>query len=280
MERTFYCEPYSIDDGTTEYFCGPFNLCPGETIVVDGCGKCSGDESLALTTSTTGFLTASSDDGCGGTSLCAKIAYAVPPNDMCQGYNIRQYCRPGTTECSGNVSYTVLPSVTSYVEYFEELGCSEELSDTSGGPTTGYACSAVDTTGRYAKVTCEGSTAQSEWTSIIYPNPQCTGAYFEKILGSGACDCHALDKQGYLDYSLRVNCAGVAPTCAADNNSKGGDHLSTLYIVLIAVLGAVILGSILLFFAYFTGWCGKKGPDPAAPQTTVSTPSTTNPAHT
>lgn len=248
-------------------------MCTAESVTIDGC-DCTGDEMLTLTSDQTGLPVISRNDGCGGGSKCAKFTFADPDNAGCQNYEIHQSCAPCTTTCTGSVSYTVFPSVTSYVQYYDDSTC-KDLSDSTGGPTNGYQCSAVGDSDLYVKVTCEGNTAESLWTATVYANAQCTGNFDEMLQSKSACDCMAITAYGSTEYSMRVNCAGTVPSCGA--SSSDSNHNPSAIAIVIIVGGVVAVITVLcLTVACCKGWlkCTEKDPimqeaeplpDPSAP---------------
>ena len=243
------CPTYSSSNGLS-VTCGPVYICPGTSITVDSCGSCTGDQILALTT-TSGTTQVSNDDGCGTGSLCSRFTYGVPATQTkCLNYDIKEYCS-GSTTCGGTVSYSMFPSATPYTQYIHDSFCSGNA--VQGGISSPGSCSQIGETEKYVSVICEGTTTDSDWTVKVFTSDTCsaTSTVLDQVSGSGQCACASLDLAGLSGYAVQVNCAGQPSRCGGgSSNSNNNDAAiiggsvagGVVFIALLVVAGLFLAG--------------------------------------
>lgn len=249
---TNYCSAFQASG--TSVSCGPVHLCPGQSVVVSGCGHCSGDEVLWISSGSTQYV--KNDDGCGGNSLCSKFVYAVgPTTSKCADYTIGQGCYSSTAPCSGTTSYQIMPTVSAYTEYFDNSFCDDN--PVQGGITHPSSCTQVGESARYVQVSCDSASSDSAYVATVWSSSICaisTGTVTQTIYGSGSGDCESLDLSGLSGVSLKVNCAGTSPSATSSSSNEGaiiGGAVAGGVVLLIIIIVAV-----LLYLGVIS--CGKK----------------------
>lgn len=107
-QDTSYCSAYTASktNSATTYYCTcSVHLCPGDTLYLDGCSKCSGYQYFRLLDSA-GELVTTSEAYTSRCYPCGEISGYKPLISSCETFSIRQGCYLQNT-CGGKVRVRV-----------------------------------------------------------------------------------------------------------------------------------------------------------------------------